>query len=131
DVAISGRGNELYAVGLLNEEDTIFAVADISDGEEILFKWRPIKTFCDTIIVTLATVNFSTDVFAIARGEGLFVIDPNAIDSESDATVKFNATGHFVVDNESHIGYATLGIDLNDPLQYNQIRGINLDDLSK
>ena len=131
DVAVSANGNELYAVGMLNDEDTIFAIADIKDGEELTFTWRPIKTFCDIIMVTLATVDFSTSVFAIARGDGLFVVDPNAIDTESAPTVVFSASGQMVVDSETHIAYATLGNDLNNPLQYNQVQGMNLDDLSK
>lgn len=131
DVAISSKGTELYAVGLVNDEDTIFAVADIKDGEELTFTWRPIKTFCDILMVTLATVDFSNSVFAIARGDGLFVVDPNAIDTESAPSVVFSATGHLVVDNETHIAYATLGNNLDDPLQYNEVRGMNLDDLKK
>lgn len=132
DVAVSEKGNELYAIGLVNDEDTIFAIADIKEGEELTFKWRPIKTFCGKIMVTIATApEVSSNVFAIARGKGLYVIDTKAIDTEKQAAVGFNATGHLLIDHETHIAYATLGNDLNDPLQYNQVQGMNLDDLNK
>ncbi|NCA84364.1 MAG: hypothetical protein EOM83_02190 [Clostridia bacterium] len=130
DVAFSEDGSELYAIGMLNDEDTIFAVADVKEEEQLTFTWRPIRTFCDTLMVTLATL-FTTkkSVYAIARGKGLYVIDPNSIASEHNPAAAFNASGQLVIDRNTHIAYATLAVDLNDPLQYNQIQGMNLDNL--
>jgi photosystem II stability/assembly factor-like uncharacterized protein len=132
DVAFSANGNELYAIGMLNDEDTIFAVADIKEDEQLTFVWRPIKTFCSTLMVTLATLfDSNRSVYAIARGKGLYVIDPESIETVQTPALPFNASGQLVIDNKTHIAYATLGEGLNDPLQYNQIRGINLDNLTQ
>jgi photosystem II stability/assembly factor-like uncharacterized protein len=132
DVAFSAKGNELYAIGMMNDEDTIFAIADIEDGDKLKFTWRPIKTYCDVLMVTLATApNISGNVYAIARGSGLYEIEPNAIDPEPLPIVAFNATGHLVIDSETNMAYATLGEGLTDPMQYNKIQGMNLKDLSQ
>jgi photosystem II stability/assembly factor-like uncharacterized protein len=129
DVAFSANGTELYAIGMLNDEDTIFAVADIKEEEQLIFTWRPIKTFCSTLMVTLATIfDSKSSVYAIARGKGLYVIDPNSIETFQNPAVPFSASGQLVIDHNTHIAYATLGEGLNDPLQYNQIWGIYLND---
>lgn len=129
DVAFSANGSELYAIGMLNDEDTIFAVADIKEEEQLTFVWRPIKTFCSTLMVTLATIfDSNKTVYAIARGKGLYAIDPDSIETVQTPALAFNASGQLVIDNKTHIAYATLGEGLTDPLQYNQIYGINLND---
>ncbi|MEZ5082194.1 MAG: DUF6519 domain-containing protein [Bacteroidales bacterium] len=131
DVAFSAEGNELYAIGLLNDEDTIFAVADIIDGEELSYQWRPIATYCDIQMATLATSqNTSGNVYALGRGLGLFVVEPNQMDPVLQAAVSFDATGHLIIDPETNRAYATVSNDLSDPLQYNQVIGIDLNDLS-
>ena len=131
DVAFSAEGNELYAIGLLNDEDTIFAVADINEGDELSFQWRPISTYCDIQMTTLATSqSFSGNVYAVGRGLGLFVVEPNQMDPVLQAAVSFDATGHLIIDPETNRAYATVSNDLNDPLEYNQVIGMDLNDLS-
>ena len=131
DVAFSAEGNELYAIGLLNDEDTIFAVADINDGDELSFQWRPISTYCDIRMTTLATSqSTSGSVYAVGRGLGLFVVEPDQMDPVLQAAVAFDAAGHLIIDPETNRAYATVSNDLDDPLEYNQVIGINLNNLS-
>lgn len=130
DVAFSDEGDKLYAVAILNDEDSIFAVADIIDATELSYQWNPISTHCDIELVTLATApGISNNVYAIGKGIGLFVIDPNNIEPGLVPAVIFDAAGHLVIDEQGARAYATNRENLNDPLKYNQVTGMYLEEL--
>jgi DNA-binding beta-propeller fold protein YncE len=105
DVAFSADGKQLYAIATLNDEDSIFAVAEIKGLDH---KWRPVSILCDVQLRTLATVSgFEEMVFAAGQGDGLFVIKLSDVQPNIEPSVAFNAVGHLVVDEQAGRAYAS------------------------
>jgi hypothetical protein len=105
DVAFSDDGAQLYAVGTLQDGNTVFATADIS-GPGIT--WRPMTVLCDGELVTLARTNATGNaVLAIGKGAGLFVINPDSVTGDISPAVPFNAIGHLEIDTRTRRAFAT------------------------
>lgn len=107
DIAISPDGRELYAVGLVKGQDTVFGVAGIGD-DGTKHSWRPVTVLCDCDFVALETSSAARGrVFAIGRGHGLYSIDPNNVPTEPTPLVPFNAVGHLAIDTPGGQAFAT------------------------
>ncbi len=110
DVAVSSDGRTLHAVALLqgsSPRDAVFAQASIAaDGTHT---WDPKTTnVCDYEFVALATTPLRPGrLMALARGRGLYDLDPNAIGPVPGAAVpSFNATGLLAVSADGHWAFA-------------------------
>lgn len=104
DIAFSADGRQLFVVATLGA-DTLLAVADIAGGEH---RFRPISVMRDVQLVTLGTAPaLSNDLFAIGRGDGLFVFNPDNPPSSPRPREAFNATGQLVLAETLDRGFAT------------------------
>jgi hypothetical protein len=93
DVAFSPAGDKLYAVGLVNNQDSVFATATI-DPVTKAHTWGPATVVCDILFVTLGTTpTHAANLYAIGRSRGLYILNPNSIPLAPVANVAFNATG--------------------------------------
>ena len=93
DVALSPDGKTLYAVAILNNQDSVFARASIDLGTNV-HTWGPTNVVCDILFVTLGTTTaHPQNLYAIGLSKGLFILDPMSIPLTPSADVPFNATG--------------------------------------
>ncbi len=93
DVALSPDGNTLYAVALLNNQDSVFARATINQTTNV-HTWGPTNVVCDILFVTLGTTSaHANNLYAVGRSQGLYILDPLNIPLTPTADVPFNATG--------------------------------------
>lgn len=105
DVAVSPDQTKLYAVGILKNQDSVFATATISPGH--VYKWGPTSVVCDILFVTLGTASrFPNNLYAIGLSQGIYVLDPTNIPLAPVADVKFNATGIMEISDELSIAFA-------------------------
>ena len=89
DVAISPDGNTLYAVALLNNQDSVFARATINQATNA-HTWGPTNVVCDILFVTLGTSSVHPqNLYAIGRSRGLYILDPLNIPLTPVANVAF------------------------------------------
>lgn len=132
DVAFSQDGKQLYAIATLRDKDTIFAVADISNINESKYIWRPVNMLCDLQLMTIATAEVNAlagaprYVYAVAKGEGLYRINPESSPVAPEQLCGFNAVGHLVIDREKSLAYASArGKDLS-PDVYDRVLELKL-----
>ncbi|HEY5944511.1 MAG TPA: DUF6519 domain-containing protein, partial [Kofleriaceae bacterium] len=93
DVAFSPDSKTLYAIAILNGNDSLFCSANISDPANI--KWNQVTTLCDCPLVTLQrSLTEATKLYAVGRGIGLFLIDASGLQPNQTQITTFNATGH-------------------------------------
>ncbi len=128
DVAFSADGNQLYAIGLLNNKDTMFAVADMKvtnvGGIKFESAWRTPVLTCDILLVTLATIaHVNNKVFAIGKGKGLYEINPNTLTVQPQQLYDFNAVGHLVFFDERF--YATASATGASSEEYDRVLRLN------
>jgi hypothetical protein len=107
DLAFSSNGSQLYAVAILNVQDTIFAIADVAS---FVHTWRnPTTIICDILISALAMLSSdANNVYALGRGHGIYQLNiatPVATPLLMGPT--FSAFGHLVIDSASGFAYAT------------------------
>ncbi len=96
DVAFSSDSTTMYAIAILNNNDSLFSAADLTDPTNI--KWGPVTTLCDFPLVTLKlSLTDSTKLYAIGRGVGLFLIDTGGLQPNQTQINSFTATGHLEV----------------------------------
>lgn len=106
DVALSPDGTKLHAVGLLNNQDSIFATADIDPGTNA-HRWGPTTVVCDILFVTLGTTRrHPANLYAIGRSRGLYILSASSIDLEPRVDVGFNATGMMEIDPDTDFAVA-------------------------
>jgi hypothetical protein len=102
DVAFSSDGLTLYAVAVVNNQDSVFANAAINLGT-LVHTWGATNVVCDKRFVTLGTSkNHPANLYAVSLTEGLYVLDPNNIPmSVLTIGAAFNATGMLYMSDEN------------------------------
>ncbi|MCP4256658.1 MAG: hypothetical protein GY774_03915 [Planctomycetes bacterium] len=108
DVAFASNGLEMYVVALLDEENSIFATATISeDGSHT---WGTTTTISGIKIVSLAVSSeFPNNLYAIGKSQGLFILEPTNILLNPDTPdVRFNATGLLELSADGTHAFAAL-----------------------
>jgi hypothetical protein len=117
DVAFSNDGLTLYAVAVLNNQDSIFASASINLGTNV-HTWGATHVVCDLRFVTLGTSTVPAHagkLYAIGLANGFYVLDPTNIPLTPAADVVFNATGMMEIsnDNDAAIVAQAFGTPIN------------------
>ena len=103
DVAFSADGKRLFATAL-HGDDTVFAPATISG---LKHTWLDHSIICETQLVTLGThFEFSKFIYAIGEGQGLYLVNPDNVDTRPAANTTFAATGHFTIAGDSGAAFA-------------------------
>jgi hypothetical protein len=123
DVAFSADGRAMYAVATRGA-DSVFAVADI-DGTSHTFRSQTL-VFGGVELVTLATASGTEQLFAVARGRGLYSFLPNTSQAPGQPVYQFNASGHLVIPGNGP-AYATAAPDGTSPDRYNRVLRLSLD----
>lgn len=131
DVAFSVDGKQLYAVGLLNNKDTMFAVADISttaEGGKFDFKWRTPTVICDVLLITLTTTTKVKDkVFAVGKNKGLYDINPDNVNATPQPMYPFNATGQITTLDQTGRAFAAAAASTAGNVdEYDRVLSLNL-----
>ncbi len=129
DVAVSRDGKELYATGLINNRDTMFAIADISGGGLVHTFRNATTMICDQLLVTLGTTKALDTVFAISKGtaRGLYAINPKNVDPNITPMYAFNAVGHLCFDADGKTGFATKSSGAAVTNTYDRVLRLGLD----
>ena len=99
DVAFSADGLTMYAVAIMNSQDSVFANASINLAT-LAHTWGPTHLVCDIQFVTLGASTLPSHagkLYAIGLAQGFYVLDPNSIPLAPVADVKFNATGNMFI----------------------------------
>lgn len=127
DVAFSPDSKTLYAIAILNGNDSLFATADISDPKTV--KWGTVTTLCDFPLVTVQrSLTDPKKLYAVARGTGLFEIDVGGLQPNQPLLVPFTACGHLELamvgtgDLRKQYAFCTVG---STPT-YDRVRRIDL-----
>lgn len=131
DVAFSPNGRQLYVVGLLNNKDTMFAVADIpttAEGGKFDFKWRTPTVICDVLLITLTTTSKVTDkVFAVGKNKGLYDINPDNVNATPQPMYPFNAIGQITTLDQTGRAFATANASTAGNVdEYDRVLSLNL-----
>ncbi len=122
DVAMTKDSKVLYAVATIGAKDSMFAIAD-RDG--FTFKWRTPTLTCDLIFHSIGTLSDTKNVFATAKGAGLFEINPDNVTAAPNLRAKFNALGHLEIFDEGGVAFATASSP-GAATTYDQVLRINL-----
>jgi hypothetical protein len=127
DLAFSPDSKTLYAIAILNGNDSLFCSANISDPANV--KWNQVTTLCDCPLVTLQrSLTDATKLYAVGRGVGLFLIDASGLQPNQTQITSFNATGHLelamvgVGDLRKAYAFCTVGTTPT----YDRVRRIDL-----
>jgi len=127
DITFSSNGNQVYAVSVLNNQDTIFAIADVSG---FTHTWRtPTTIICNILIATLGMLSSdANNVYALGRGSGIYKINIAAPQTAPPLVgTGFPAFGHMVIDSSSGLAYATSSTTVtNAPPNFNLVQRVNL-----
>ncbi len=92
DITLSKDGKILYAVGLIDDKDSVFAMGDINSRTGNI-SWRPNSVKCAIKYVSLAVSN-SGQLYAIGKSQGLYEIVGLGTNSfAQNLVIAFNATG--------------------------------------
>ncbi|MEO6672201.1 MAG: DUF6519 domain-containing protein [Ginsengibacter sp.] len=128
DVVIS-KENIIYAVGLLDEKDSEFAIGKITDGK---IKWTGTSVHCAKRYVSLA-LSPEGNLYTIAKGEGLFEISGIAQANFAQVLKQpANATGMLAFSPEANVAlYAEAPAGVLNPSSFTQVSGFNLSSGSK
>ncbi|MBN4077017.1 hypothetical protein JYT48_01965 [Mariprofundus ferrooxydans] len=127
DVAFSPDGKLIYASALLDAK-TVLAVGQL-DGFQV--KWNDSKILCNHQFITLATSpSKPLSIYAVAKGKGLFLIDPTAAVVKPTLIQACNAIGHLLIPQKNHtnnaeVAYITVGIKEQSD-RYNEVRAVSL-----
>jgi DNA-binding beta-propeller fold protein YncE len=129
DVAFSSDGTALHAVGILNNQDSVFATATI--GANHTHTWGPTTVVCDIKFVRLATTAAHPgNLYAIGKARGLYIFaDPAHIPLTPTADVPFNATGLLRLPDNGNMAFAAeqTGSPVGtEAPNFNRVRAINL-----
>ncbi len=127
DVAISTDGKKMYAVALVDGKDSVFATANIdNDG---IHTWGPTAVVCGKKFLTLATSpEFPESLYAICRGQGLYVFDPENISvALGGADVEFNSTGLMTLSTDGNQVFAAASSESSGTESSNIAHTISID----
>jgi hypothetical protein len=105
DVAFSNDGLTLFAVAVLNNQDSVFASASINLATNV-HTWGATHVVCDLRFVTLGTSTVPAHagkLYAIGLANGFYIFDPNNIPLTPVADVVFNATGMMEISNDNDV----------------------------
>lgn len=104
DIALDKEGKILYAVGLIDSKDTVFALGDIANNGNI--SWRPNSVKCAIKYVRLA-VGSAGQLYAIGKSQGLYEIVGLGTNSFSQNQIRaFNATGLLTLSTDGQSAFA-------------------------
>jgi hypothetical protein len=129
DLAFSNNGSQLYAAAVLNNQDSIFAIAAVSG---FTHTWQsPTTVICNILITKLGMLGSdSANVYALGRGNGIYKINIAAPSATPPlVSAGFPAYSHMVIDNASGFAYATSNSTAaagTQPSNFDQVRRINL-----
>jgi hypothetical protein len=131
DVAFSPDAKTMYAIAILNQNDSLFCVADITDPANV--KWGQVTTLCDQPLVTLKLSPLDPKkLCATARGFGLFTFDTSGLKPAQPLVASFLATGHLEVatigtgDQRKAYAFCTVYAAGSSPPNYVHVRRIDL-----
>lgn len=126
DVSLSKDGKQLYAVAIINNKDTMFAVADIT-GNGLTHTFKPPTLICDVLFLTLGmSPTTSNNVFAIGKSKGLYVINPANVNATPQPFYAFNAVGQMSIDAVSQIAYASASSGTTATTTYDRVMRLAL-----
>lgn len=103
DVAFSNDGLTMFAVAVLNNQDSVFASAAVNLTTNV-HTWGATHVVCDLKFVTLGTSRLPAHagkLYAIGLANGFYVLDPNNIPLAPAADVPFNATGMMEINDDN------------------------------
>jgi hypothetical protein len=129
DLAFSSNGTQMYAVATVNDQETIFAVANISG---FTHTWvTPTTIICDVLITTLSMLDSdSQNVYALGRGRGIFKISISAPSATPPPVgTEFCAFSQMVIDSSSGFAYSTFSSTTTVgtvPANFDNVRSVNL-----
>jgi len=104
DFVIHPSGDNLYAVGSLDETDCVFAVADIGGDGEVT--WGKTSVKCEEQFRSLA-ISVDGRIFATQAGNGLYEVKGIGQNNFSVSQLSsFNATGMLIVPGQGNFAYA-------------------------
>lgn len=105
DVAFSPDGSRVYVIApTMNGDNTFFRAGKVQKEG---VAWGELVTICDVHLVTLATSPADPKVvYAVGSRQGIYRIDPDAVDPSMPPTLAFPASGHLVLTAAGR-GYAT------------------------
>jgi len=126
DIAFSPDGGLIYCSAWLEQENkTILAVGEI---EASAVKWASNIDIAGKKLVSLATSEIEPQVvLAIAKGEGLYAIDPTAnpvVQKLVDEPC--NAVGHLIISQQGALAYITVADGELQTDTYHEVRAIPL-----
>lgn len=133
DVAFSPDARTMYAIAVLNGNDSLFAAADIRDPANI--RWSQVTTLCDQPLVALVLSPLDPQkLYAVARGAGLHLIDASGLLPNQVLLSSFLATGHLEVamvgagKQRRGFAFCTTHAAGDSPPDYRGIRRVDLAD---
>ena len=92
DIIVSAKEDELYALAVMNNKHSIFAMASIDEGTGTI-KWKETSVVCDIIFATLG-LSPNNDLYAVGKSKGIYRIKNIGQQSFAiDLVAAFNATG--------------------------------------
>lgn len=132
DVAFSPDAKTMYALAILNQQDSLFCLADITDPTNV--KWGQVTTLCSQPLVTMKLSPLDPKkMYAVGRGIGLFLIDATGLQpNQTQLGATFLATGHLEVatvgtgDQRKSYAFCTVYAAGSAPPNYVQVRRIDL-----
>ncbi|MGA1875562.1 MAG: DUF6519 domain-containing protein [bacterium] len=130
DVAILRDGSTLYAVGILDDKDSVFAVVEIAeDGTNT---WRTSSVKCGMKFVRLAMGPApSNKLYAIGKAKGLYRIEGIGLPSFSATLIhEFNATGLLKLSDDGTQAFAAANSSISpgtESSSFDQIIKIELE----
>ena len=127
DVAFASNGTAMHAVGILNNQDSVFATATI--GANQTHTWGPTTVVCDIKFVRLAsTAAHPGNLYAIGKARGLFIFtNPASIPLTPTANVAFNATGLLRLSDDGNTAFAAENTTVTtEASAFTRVRSINL-----
>jgi hypothetical protein len=106
DVAFSADGGTIYMIAQApNADNTLFRAGVIHDQGGVT--WGKLETICGVQLVTLATTKADAkNVYAAGLNEGVYQINPDAVDPNLNPITPFTARGHLVITDDG-TAYAT------------------------
>lgn len=101
DIAVSQEGDELYAVAILNDKDSFFAIASIDPAGR--FTWG-ITSLAPGIKFISLVLGPSNRLYGIGQALGFFAVTGIGSSAFSSANVKeFNATGLLTISDQGQV----------------------------
>jgi|GEM_PF-906097 len=131
DIAFSANGAQAFVIATIDQQHTMFSVANVS-GNTLQFQKNVLIP--NVALLTLATVTgVSGIVFAVGQGRGLYRIDPATFSATIAASLApvfaFPAFGHLVADDRSGFAVATaqrVGSPMPSPDHFDSVFLFNL-----